>query len=148
MKVNAACVRSLSPGPRPLQSHRILEAARAARIATSFRPDKRSGALFHGVSSINFKHGKDVLIFFRAICVAAFSVAENEIITSSLVLSNILNALGSPTLLCVLGSRMFFNLKEAAEHGVNVGTNWSSYAHSTVQSIRFDKPRNGEAEYV
>ena len=89
-----------------------------------------------------------IFVFSRAICVAAFSIAENEIITSSLVLSNIFQALGDPILLCVLGSRMFFNLKEAAEHGVNVGTNWSSYAHSTEQSIRFDKPRNGEAEYV
>lgn len=38
-----------------------------------------------------------------------------------------LNALGSPTLQCVLGSRLFFNLKEAGERGVNEGTNWASY---------------------
>ena len=48
---------------------------------------------------------------------------------------------GAPTLLCVLGSRMFFNLKEAAEHGVNVGTNWSSYSHS---AIHFDEPQQME----
>ena len=30
---------------------------------------------------------------------------------------------------------MFFNLKEASEHGVNVGTNWPSYTDS---SIRFE----------
>ena len=42
---------------------------------------------------------------------------------------------------------MFFNLKEAAEHGVNIGTNWSSYSHS---AIRFDEPQTDEAhpEYV
>ena len=44
-----------------------------------------------------------------------------------------LAVLGSPTLLCIFGSRMFFNLKEAAEHGVNVGTNWSSYSGSTIR---------------
>lgn len=55
----------------------------------------------------------------------------------------VLDALGSPTLLCILGSRIFFNLKEAAEHGVNVGTNWSSYEHST---IRFDEPHDGGEE--
>ena len=49
----------------------------------------------------------------------------------------LLEGFGSPTLLCVAGSRMFFNLKEAAEHGVNIGTNWSSHTQSTMQ---FDEP--------
>ena len=42
---------------------------------------------------------------------------------------------------------MFFNLKEAAEHGVNIGTNWSSYSHS---AIRFDEPQAAaeHPEYV
>ena len=42
-------------------------------------------------------------------------------------------ALGCPTLLCILGNRMFFNMKEAGEHGVNVGTNWDSYTHSAMR---------------
>ena len=42
---------------------------------------------------------------------------------------------------------MFFNLKEAAEHGVNIGTNWSSYSHS---AIRFGELQDVEQqpEYV
>ena len=56
----------------------------------------------------------------------------------SLLVTALLQGFGSPTLLCVFGSRMFYNLKEAAEHGVNVGTNWSSYSHS---AIRFDEPQ-------
>ena len=44
----------------------------------------------------------------------------------------VLGAVGSPTLLSIVGNRMFYNLKEAAEHGVNVGTNWSSYSHSAI----------------
>ena len=56
--------------------------------------------------------------------------------TSARILSVVLEALGSPILLCVLGNRIFFNLKEAVEHGINVGTNWSSYTHS---AIRFDE---------
>ena len=63
---------------------------------------------------------------------------------TSLVSSTVLNALGSPALLCVLANRMFINLKQAAEHGVNVGTNWNSYEHS---AIRFEEPnRNDETE--
>ena len=86
----------------------------------------------------------DVLMLSRAICVDAFGIAEDETLTS-FVPSNIFAALGSPVLLCILGSHMFFNLKEAAEHGVNVGTNWSSYSHSV---IRFDEPGGGEFRYV
>ena len=85
-----------------------------------------------------------MLMLSRAICIAAFAIAENEI-PASLVLSNIVLSLGSPALLCILGSRMFFNLKEAAEHGVNVGTNRSSNSHS---EIRFDEPGSGQAQYV
>ena len=65
----------------------------------------------------------------------------------SFLVITLLVGFGSPTLLCVAGSRMFFNLKEAAEHGVNVGTNWSSYSHS---AIRFDESQfaSGHPEYV
>ena len=55
-----------------------------------------------------------------------------------MVAGAVFNTLGSPTLLSVLGSHMFFNLKEAAEHNVNVGTNWASYTHS---AIHFDEER-------
>lgn len=55
----------------------------------------------------------------------------------------VVQCLGSPTLLCILGSHMFFNLKEAAEHGVNIGTNWSSYSHS---AIRFEEPEPQSCE--
>ena len=39
---------------------------------------------------------------------------------------------------------MFFNLREAAEHGVNVGTNWASYpqsASASVSDMAFERPR-------
>ena len=65
----------------------------------------------------------------------------------SFLVNALLEGLGSPTLLCVAGNRMFFNFKEAAEHGVNTGTNWSSHSHSEIQ---FNKPQTDEPqiEYV
>ena len=60
--------------------------------------------------------------------------------------SAVFEALGSPIFLCVLGSRITFNLREAADHGINRGTNWSSYTHSTIQ---FAGPvPQGETTYV
>ena len=63
------------------------------------------------------------------------------------VAGSLLEGLGSFTFLSIAGNRMFFNLKEAAEHGVNLGTNWSSYSHSAIQ---FDEPgpQNGEGQCV
>ena len=71
---------------------------------------------------------------------------QNKFADSFLVII-LLSGFGSPALLCVAGSRMFFNLKEAAEHGVNIGTNWSSYSHS---AIHFDEPQFAaeQPEYV
>ena len=56
----------------------------------------------------------------------------------------LLECFGNPKFLCLFGSRMFFNLREAGEHGVNVGTNWSSYSHSTM---RFNESEQ-QLEYV
>ena len=70
-----------------------------------------------------------------------------ERFAGSFLVAALLGGFGSPTFLCIAGSRMFFNVKEAAEYGVNVGTNWSSYSHSI---IRFDEPRSAAEhhEYV
>ena len=55
----------------------------------------------------------------------------------SIISSNIFAIVGSASLLCVLGSRMFFNLKEASERGVNEGTDYGSHV---LTRIRFDEP--------
>ena len=67
------------------------------------------------------------------IFVAVFATIGDRFQVSNWVVENIIAALGSTTFLCILGSRMFFNLKEAAEHGINIGTNWSSHSHSEMQ---------------
>ena len=69
---------------------------------------------------------------FRAIVVAVLALSGDLLDAKNTVVVNVIGTLGNPTLLCILGSRMFFNLKEAAEYGVNVGTNWSSYSHSAI----------------
>ena len=77
----------------------------------------------------------------RTIFVAVIATIGDRLDLADTVVEGIFATLGSPTLLSILGSRMFFNLKEAAEHGVNAGTNWSSYSHTT---IRFDEPQGEE----
>ena len=68
-----------------------------------------------------------------------FLIVGNFIETTDPVVIATIEILGNPSLLCILGSRMFFNLKEAAERGVNVGTNWSSYSHNALASMHFNE---------
>lgn len=79
-------------------------------------------------------------IFFRMIFVAIFAILGDQINLTNMAAEHTLASLGNPTILSILGSRIFFNLREAAEHGVNVGTNWSSYSHS---AIHFEGPQGG-----
>ena len=74
--------------------------------------------------------------YFRALACSVFSILQFAQIENEL-LANIFQGLGSPTLLCILGSRMMFNLKEAGERGVNVGTNLKSIAPTTMTEMQF-----------
>jgi hypothetical protein len=56
----------------------------------------------------------------------------DDLIDTTSVVVNLMQAFGSPTILCILGSHIFFNLQEAGERGVNRGTNWSSHTLSTM----------------
>ena len=84
----------------------------------------------------------------RAIFVIVFAIVADLFNTTNAVALNVINVLGNPILLCILGSRMFFNLKEAAEHGVNVGTNWSSYSQSATSTMHFNEPPDSLLESV
>ena len=75
------------------------------------------------------------MFHYRVISCSVLNIIVDKL-TLSQTLGTVLSAFASPTLLCILGSRMFFNLKEAGEHGVNMGTNWASYS---VSAIRFDE---------
>ncbi|OCB83941.1 hypothetical protein A7U60_g9150 [Sanghuangporus baumii] len=46
--------------------------------------------------------------------------------------SNLLNALGSPTLLCILGGQLLINLKEAGSRDVNGGTDYTPRSLSNI----------------
>lgn len=127
-----------APRTRWPQSKRILEAQWLRWPASCIGLNQRSSSVFRSVGCwsplciplLTFKH------YSRAIVVTVFILVGDrfELGTEGDI---VVLTLGSPALLCVIGNRMFFNLKEAAEHGVNIGTNWSSYSHS---AIHFDKP--------
>ncbi|EJD05361.1 uncharacterized protein FOMMEDRAFT_152659 [Fomitiporia mediterranea MF3/22] len=61
------------------------------------------------------------------------SLARVGELTTPLV-GDILERAGCPTLLCVLGGHLLINLKEAAELGVNEGTNYRAHSIKVITS--------------
>ena len=70
--------------------------------------------------------------------IAAVTIVGDEFLSKETTAESILIALASPSLLCILGSRLFFNLKDAAER--SVGSDWSSYSPGAVgfDQLQFD----------
>ena len=55
----------------------------------------------------------------------------------SLFASNIINMLGTPSILSVFGGRMLFNLKEVGEQGLKEGTSYRVTPSRTISEIEF-----------
>ena len=70
-------------------------------------------------------------------CSSLVFVGVLEIIQFSAPLSDTMEIvvfyLANPSILSPIGCRLLMNMKEAGEHGVNVGTNWDSYTHSAMR---------------
>ncbi|KAH8108256.1 hypothetical protein DFH11DRAFT_1549247 [Phellopilus nigrolimitatus] len=73
---------------------------------------------------------QDQAIYF----IIVIEITANQLNVLNPLLANLLNLLGSPSLLCVLGSHLLVHLKEAGERGANGGT---SYRMPTMSNIEF-----------
>ncbi|KAH8109178.1 hypothetical protein DFH11DRAFT_1861699 [Phellopilus nigrolimitatus] len=74
------------------------------------------------------------IYFIMAIFCSVMEIMENQLLITNPLLANLLSVLGSPSLLCVLGSHLLVHLKEAGERGANGGT---SYRMKTMSNIEF-----------
>ncbi|OCB83930.1 hypothetical protein A7U60_g9139 [Sanghuangporus baumii] len=82
---------------------------------------------------------RDQVLYFGFVILCSVSKILSVIIAKiSPFASDVLNAAGSPTLLCILGGQLLTNLKEAGERGVNGGTN---YTPRSVSAIVFGEVR-------
>ena len=73
----------------------------------------------------------------RVIICCVFNIMNLKLEISNEFLASLLAQAGSPSFLCILGSRMLINLKEAGKIGVNEGTNYRTNEMSVMQ---FDPP--------
>ncbi|KAH8109836.1 hypothetical protein DFH11DRAFT_1515133, partial [Phellopilus nigrolimitatus] len=61
-------------------------------------------------------------------------IIADQLFVPNAIVAQLLTILGSPSLLCVLGSHLLVHLKEAGERGANGGT---SYRMKTMSNIEF-----------
>ncbi|KAH8106551.1 hypothetical protein DFH11DRAFT_1549884 [Phellopilus nigrolimitatus] len=73
---------------------------------------------------------QDQAIYF----IIVMHIVSDQLSITNVLLAHLLNVLGSPSLLCVLGSHLLVHLKEAGERGANGGT---SYRMKTMSGIEF-----------
>ncbi|KAH8106563.1 hypothetical protein DFH11DRAFT_1233451 [Phellopilus nigrolimitatus] len=76
---------------------------------------------------------QDQAIYFRVIFCSVTEIMAIQLLISSTVVADLLDVLGSPSLLCLLGSRLLVHLKEAGE----IGAGGTSYRMNTMSNIEF-----------
>ncbi|KAL5512054.1 hypothetical protein ACEPAH_5273 [Sanghuangporus vaninii] len=92
---------------------------------------------FEGSTLIRVLIQDQIIYFLLAITCNFLNVLEFKLRVSNGLLSALLDTLGSPAFLCIFGSRMLMNLKEAAEKG-DCSTNQNEFTRETeISAIRF-----------
>ncbi|KAH8108383.1 hypothetical protein DFH11DRAFT_1516989 [Phellopilus nigrolimitatus] len=94
----------------------------------------RISAGFHGFSLVRVLVQDQALYFIMIIACGAAKIISFQPISSTFIVANLLNTIGSASFFCVLGSRLLVHLKEAGERGVNGGT---SYRATTMGDMEF-----------
>lgn len=79
-------------------------------------------------------HGSKLIVNSIVLC-SVIQIIVVRILSVNPFAAMVLNAAGSPTLLCILGGQLLINLNAAAERGANGGTNFRSFG-----SMKFDSP--------
>ncbi|KAH8108371.1 hypothetical protein DFH11DRAFT_1109847 [Phellopilus nigrolimitatus] len=94
----------------------------------------RSSAGLRGFGLVKVIVQDQAIYFLLVISCGCCKIISFHLATFNLLHDNLFDTIGGATLLCVLGSRLLVNLKEAGERGVNGGT---SYRASTMSNMEF-----------
>ncbi|PAV16747.1 hypothetical protein PNOK_0836700 [Pyrrhoderma noxium] len=98
---------------------------------------------FKGFTLIRVAIRDQGIYYLLVIACCILNTTGPFVISQKPILDVILVGLGNPTFLSVLGSRLLFNLKEAGEYGVNIGTNYRS---NTLSQLQFAGEHPPESE--
>ncbi|EJC99467.1 uncharacterized protein FOMMEDRAFT_160522 [Fomitiporia mediterranea MF3/22] len=96
----------------------------------------RMSAGLKGFKLVEILIRDQMIYFFLAVSCCVLNIMQLYIQPKSNNLASFLEQAGSPSFLCILGSRLFFNMKEAGKLGVNEGT---SYRMKSLSNIEFER---------
>ncbi|KAH8111738.1 hypothetical protein DFH11DRAFT_1611591 [Phellopilus nigrolimitatus] len=94
----------------------------------------RISAGFKDFSLVKVLMQDQAVHFILVIFCSIINIISDQLQISNDFLAGIIGISGSPSFLCVVGSRLLVHLKEAGERGLNGGT---SYRMGTITSIEF-----------
>ncbi|OCB87160.1 hypothetical protein A7U60_g5675 [Sanghuangporus baumii] len=101
----------------------------------------RISAGFKGFTLVKVLIQDQIIYFILVIASCALNITNFNLQSSNVFISNVVNELGNPAYLSILGSRMLFNLKEAGERVVNMGTSFRVVSE-TLSDMDFAQPGN------
>ncbi|EJC99054.1 uncharacterized protein FOMMEDRAFT_161282 [Fomitiporia mediterranea MF3/22] len=100
----------------------------------------RESAGFQGFTLVKVLIQDQLIYFSFVVFCAVINIINFRIEVSSPFTANVLICFGNPSFLCVLGSRMIVNLKEAGEEGRNT-INMNETSSSTIaRAVNMDPP--------
>ncbi|OCB87157.1 hypothetical protein A7U60_g5671 [Sanghuangporus baumii] len=105
----------------------------------------KTSAGFKGFKLIKVVIQDQILYFIFVIIITVFAILGFKLQLSTVFLGTLLNTLGNPSFLCILGSRILINLKDAGEQGCNEGTSYKVPTR-TVTEMDFAESINRERE--
>ncbi|KAH8112198.1 hypothetical protein DFH11DRAFT_1511912, partial [Phellopilus nigrolimitatus] len=94
----------------------------------------RETAGFSKVTLVKVLIQDQAIYFIMVIFCSAMQIVSDQLYTTDVLLADLLDVLGSPSLLCVLGSHLLVHLKEVGERGASGG---NSYRMRTMSNIEF-----------
>ncbi|KAH8112170.1 hypothetical protein DFH11DRAFT_1545874 [Phellopilus nigrolimitatus] len=77
------------------------------------------------------------IYFIMVIFCSVMEIVSDQLNIRNVLLADLLAILGSPSLLCIVGSHLLVHLKEAGERGANGGTSYRVKSLKTMSNIKF-----------
>ncbi|EJC99466.1 uncharacterized protein FOMMEDRAFT_160521 [Fomitiporia mediterranea MF3/22] len=103
----------------------------------------RMSAGLKGFKLVKILIRDQIIYFLLAVSCCVLNIMEIKLVPTNDNLATLIQQAGNPAFLCILGSRLFFNMKEAGKLGVNEGT---SYRMKSLSNIEFEQTQPAGSE--
>ncbi|KAL5518327.1 hypothetical protein ACEPAH_9 [Sanghuangporus vaninii] len=100
---------------------------------------KRFSAGFSGSRLVKVLIHDQIIYFLLVVACCVLNIPQFKINVTNNILAGILSTLGCPSLLCVVGSHMLFNLKEAGNRDLTESSTYSTESSGTIEYVHLQK---------